>query len=403
MMRLSSDPYDVRNTTSYANYYALPAGATAVTFAILCGLFLLELSERRVQWKLLPLMLAALGLTVYPISVGSGTYFLSQFWNRLLTWSGIPWVSALAIVIYLVLHRDRGFWRAMGIVVLASAAVFIACWAVSALSGGYLAGYMRELLLVQLPSGILSGLRYWITQWLLLICTLLGLWDFVRATVRTRTEARTLKLKNQLVMDNYRSIENNLRESARLRHEFAHRLSALDAMYQTGDMDALGRSLAEWKIQSKEANQVRYTPNVAVNAIVQDAAGRARSAGIEFDAIVSVPEKLGIPDEDICTLLMNLLDNAAEAASLVPPGSKKFIKLRMSVRDGFLAVWCANSYDGTLPTDDRGRIITRKSPADNHGFGLAQMTSVAERYGSILDISRTQTTFTVQTALKLPS
>lgn len=54
-------------------------------------------------------MLAALGLTVYPISVGSGTYFLSQFWNRLLTWSGIPWVSALAIVIYLVLHRDRGF------------------------------------------------------------------------------------------------------------------------------------------------------------------------------------------------------------------------------------------------------------------------------------------------------
>ena len=81
LMRLSSDPYDVRNTTSYANYYALPAGATAVTFAILCGLFLLELSERRVQWKLLPLMLAALGLTVYPISVGSGTYFLSQFWN----------------------------------------------------------------------------------------------------------------------------------------------------------------------------------------------------------------------------------------------------------------------------------------------------------------------------------
>ena len=75
----------------------------------------------------------------------------------------------------------------MGIVVLPSAAVFIACWAVSALSGGYLAGYMRELLLVQLPSGILSGLRYWITQWLLLICTLLGLWDFVRATVRTRT------------------------------------------------------------------------------------------------------------------------------------------------------------------------------------------------------------------------
>ena len=49
-----------------------------------------------------------------------------------------------------------------------------------------------------------------------------------------------------------------------------------------------------------------------------------------------------------------------------------------------------------------GGLLSRKSHPEFHGFGIAKMRALAEKYKSILDISYTDTVFTVQTALKLP-
>ena len=63
---------------------------------------------------------------------------------------------------------------------------------------------------------------------------------------------------------------------------------------------------------------------------------------------------------------------------------------------------CENSFDGRAEKDESGRLCTTKPGRVGHGFGLAQMAAVAERYHSILDVSYTDAAFTVQTALKLP-
>ena len=45
---------------------------------------------------------------------------------------------------------------------------------------------------------------------------------------------------------------------------------------------------------------------------------------------------------------------------------------------------------------------TTKGDAASHGFGLARMRAVAEKYDSILDVSWTDSRFTVQTAPQFP-
>ena len=67
-----------------------------------------------------------------------------------------------------------------------------------------------------------------------------------------------------------------------------------------------------------------------------------------------------------------------------------------------MAVFCENAYDGVLSTDQHGKLRTTKPEPESHGFGLALMKKIAEKYNSILDVSYTDTIFTVQTALKLP-
>ena len=227
-------------------------------------------------------------------------------------------MAALALVGFLVLHRERAFWKALGIVTAWSAGGLAVLGVVSHIRGGYLARYLEDLIL-QIQAGVWSGALYWLIWWLVLVCALLSAWDLARFLGRTQGEARALALKNQLVMENYRALEQKLRESAQLRHGFAHQVTALDAMVQARDWAGLERWVAARKAEA--GDQSRYTEHIAVNAILQDAAARARGLGIPFQVSVAVPRELFVPDEDLCALLMNLLDNALEGAARTPAGA----------------------------------------------------------------------------------
>lgn len=400
VLRLSADPTDQAGTIAHANYYGLPAGASALSAVLLWGLFLLALAHGRRSWALLLPTLAAGLLTVRRLAFGYGAYFLPRALQGPLSSSWLEWLAALLLVAYLIRHRDKTFWRVLGSIAAWSAGALAAAALVSHLRSGYLARYLTYLA-SQLQVGIWSGTLYWLIWWLVLVCAALSAWDLARAIVRAQGAARALALKNQLVMDNYRSIEEKLRESARLRHGFSAQVAALDAAIQSRDWAGVERCLAAWK-RDTGREPARFTEHIAVNAILQDAAGRAKAAGIAFEAAVMVPKSLPIPDEDLCALLINLLDNALEGAARTPAGREKHIRFRMRVEGAFLPILCENTFDGRVETAPDGAVKTTKPDPASHGFGLAQMRAIAEKYDSVLSVSWTDAWFTVQTAPQFP-
>lgn len=396
-VQLTDDPTNQRESIAYANFYAVPAGATALTFVLLTGIFLLGAAYGRVNWRLLLLIFASAQLTVGPLIDGFGSYFFPEWAIEVFSLRVWDVLAALAIAAYLALHRSKRFWRLLGPLAAGSAAALLVCYVVSYFGEGYLARYIPAVL-SEAAAGYWSGLLTWLTLWLELLCALLSGWEMLRSISDTRTRAKALELKNQLVLENYRSLEAKLREGAELRHEFAHRLTVLDAYAKAGDYEAVARSLEEWRGSAADGS-ARYCEHIAVNAMLQDAAARARERGIEFRASAIVPWELNISDDDLCRLLMNMLDNAVEGAERTPEGRRKFVRVRLRSSEGFLAVSCENSFDGRVLPDGRGGLLTTK-PEGTHGLGLAQMRAVAEKYSSVLELSRTDGEFTVQTALK---
>ena len=350
---------------------------------------------------LLPVLAAAL-LTVHRLTRGYGPYFLPQPVQDLFSHRWLEWLAALALLLYLALQRDRAFRRALGALAAWSAGALAAAALFSFPRGGYLSLYLSSLA-EQVLLGFWDGPLYWLNGWLVLVCAALSAWAVVRTLAASRAEASALRLKGNLMMESYRALEAKLREGAAARHETAHRLTAPDALYQTGDWAGLGRLLEELGEQNARLSRTAFSPNFAVNAILQDAEARARAAGIRLEVRADVPEQLPVPVEDLCALLMNLLDNALEAAARVEVPGERFIRFRAAVKDGYFAVRCENSYAGPLAPDERGRLRTTKADPEAHGFGLPQMSAVAEKYGSLLDVSYTDRVFTVQTALKLPA
>lgn len=386
-----------------ANRTALPAGAAALSLALAAGIFLLSISLGKADFSLIPLMIGAAALTVFHLSQAQGAYFLSEPAAMILGDSRMGILIVFALVIYLIMNRKRGFWKQLGIVTAWSAAALAVAYVVSLCRGGPLAIYINNTFTALFNAGYYDGLLYWLTWWLSLTCILISAWNVTISFLDQNTKAHGMEMRNRLLINSYHALEEKITQEDVYHHEARHHLAALTAMLQKKDYDGMEALLKQLQGNNHQPFQTCFTENFTINAILQDAALRAEKANTLFQANVSVPKDLAIPEEDLCCLLMNMLDNALEACTKVTPPGKRQLHIRLSVKHNFFTVWCENTYAGTLIDTKDGGLQTTKSDVSCHGFGIPIMKSIAEKYHSLLDISYTQDgIFLVQTALRIP-
>lgn len=401
LARMSSTWLADGTTIAYANLYSIPAGCFALVFVFVCGLYLLGLAQGKPDHTLLVLALATSLLSVCQIAHGCGNYFLPAPLNRLFTWRGFSLLLPLLLLIWLLLGRRRGTWRQLGWSVLTAGAAVLCVYLISLVRGGYLAWYINDMFVNLFQYGDYSGPLYWITLFLAADSAVIAVFGALRDFARMQADAQTLALKNELTADSYRAAEEKLRENAAMRHEWKNQIAALHLLQQQGDLAALDGYLEELDSRLDHLAPQQYTEHFTINTILQNAAARSETLGVAFHAAAPVPADLSINESDLCTLLLNLLDNAIEAASQVPPPGERRIDCTIKVKQGYLAVKCENAYAGELSLNEEGKLQTTKADRDRHGFGLAQMHAIAKKCGSVLDITYTDDRFTVQTALKL--
>lgn len=221
--------------------YGLPAEMSTRMLILFWGLFLMNAARGTPNWQLLLPMLTAALRTVQHLAVRYQGDALPQ--TVLSALSG-PWLivlAALVMAVYLALQRRRGFWKAFGILTAVSVGGMLALSAFSAVRNHTWADTFAGTAARLLRSGDVVRILYWVTLWAIMICALLAAWELARSILRTQRESQALALRNQLIMDNYRALEQKMRESAALRHEFKHRLLAIDSMLQARDLE-IGRA-----------------------------------------------------------------------------------------------------------------------------------------------------------------
>ena len=116
------------------------------------------------------------------------------------------------------------------------------------------------------------------------------------------------------------------------------------------------------------------------------------AAGIAVEiARMKVPDTLPLTDAELCSLMMNLLDNAVEGASA--PGVKRpYIKLDFSVKEHFFAVSCENA--STMEH-------IQKEAAPGHGLGLKIIRQIVARYDDLLETEYGADFYCVKMAIPL--
>lgn len=68
-----------------------------------------------------------------------------------------------------------------------------------------------------------------------------------------QTQAHSLRLKNKRISENYRFLKEKMAETAALRHEFRHQLTAMDCLCQKDDMEGIHQLLT--RMMQEQADQ----------------------------------------------------------------------------------------------------------------------------------------------------
>lgn len=403
LIRFVPENLDIMESTALANRAAFPAGAATLALVLVFGVFLLSILAQKTDFSLIPLMFAISGLILLQLIRTEGYYFLPQSLTEILGRQEMGFVVVILLFLYLILNRNRHFWKYFGIACAWSAGAFLACLLFSKIHDGYLASYVFTGLIPQLQSGFYDGLLYWLSLWLSFAAALISAFGVLRAFARQQAAAQALEVKNCLVTDSYHALQERIEEDAAARHELHHRLTALDCLCREQDLAGIREVLDQMLREQSQRTGITFTKNPTVNAILQDAAARGARLSVRFDTEIRIPETLNIPETDLCSLLMNILDNALEAAEKVFPEEKRFVTFHLNLNDSCLALLCRNSFTGELKKDKHGNLITTKEDALAHGFGFRQIREISGKYQGILRFhTEEDSIFVLQLALNLP-
>ena len=197
--------------------------------------------------------------------------------------------------------------------------------------------------------------------------------EAVRREIARRTEVRLLVQRGELAQSSFASMRRQHEKVMMLRHVM---MKHFQFLRQTVTDEKAAAYLDELIGENEKIRPVIQSGNEILDVILNGKLGAAADAGIAVElARAKAPESLPLTDAELCSLMMNLLDNALEAAAAAGV-KRRYIKLDMTIRNGYFVFTCENG--ATLDW-------INKKTAPERGLGLKVIRQIVEKYGNLSD------------------
>jgi len=165
-------------------------------------------------------------------------------------------------------------------------------------------------------------------------------------------------------------------------------------------LEELSRTMDRLEFRFKTGNTVVDT---LLNMKYHEIAGTVPDLRMDVDGL-QFPEKLFIQSYDIGIVLGNAVDNAMDACRKLKakePGEEAFIRISSFQKRELFFLKVENSFDGKVVRRPRNEFpVTDKADRENHGIGLINIRSTAEKYQGTMDFKVNGRVFILSVMMK---
>lgn len=189
-------------------------------------------------------------------------------------------------------------------------------------------------------------------------------------------ELQKQKFENERELNYCNMLEDKLRQTDILRHDFKEHLRILEAYIGSDNKSAMDY-LKSIQLKSEEIGITNYTDNRVLNILLSEKQKLCAENKIRFNMHTSNIDLSFIDDIDIVSILSNLLNNAIESCNR---SEKKIININIySMNKSFVVIRMENSCD-KRPIEENGFYKTTKPLEKGHGIGLKSIVKTLKKY-----------------------
>ncbi len=138
------------------------------------------------------------------------------------------------------------------------------------------------------------------------------------------------------------------------------------------------------KVVSSYENTI-HSGNIALDAILARKMRLAVEKDIRITCMADGERLSFLSDIDIYSLFGNILDNSLEAAEKLEDKEKRIISITVESKGYFVSINARNYFAGEVHVED-GKIQTTKEDRMSHGFGIASIRKLVEKYNGSMTI-----------------
>lgn len=216
--------------------------------------------------------------------------------------------------------------------------------------------------------------------------------------IMERSELRERSQLLEMQARQYKTLQEYMQQTARLRHDFRHSVRLITSLAEKGDISSIQKYLSEYTTSLDDTVSVNYCKNAALNALFCYYHEMATSAGIDIDWNITIQEPLSISELDMASLFGNLMENAI-AGCLGVSQEMRYFCLTTEVRHGNrLYIVSTNSFDGQVHKVKEKYYSTKHS---GKGTGLDSISAIAGKYNGSARMSNSDKEFFVDVVLKI--
>ena len=187
---------------------------------------------------------------------------------------------------------------------------------------------------------------------------------------------RLLHEQTQNQMELYQSMKKRYEQQRRFSHDYKNQLNCIQGMIESGQTKEALEYISGLTGNFRQNEMCVNTNHAVVNIMLNQKYQEACDKGIVMTMVSGNLSELTISEEDIVTLLGNLLDNAIEACEKLD--ENKMVQFKMILEEEQLVLSIRNPVKDAVRIKDN-RIVTSKQDKSRHGIGLLNVDSVIRK------------------------
>ena len=160
----------------------------------------------------------------------------------------------------------------------------------------------------------------------------------------------------QIQKEHYRQLSGQVERAREASHDFRQHIRTLQGLAEAEDLTAVREYLDRLEARTDSLQVHVHTNHPVVDAILRFYESEAVRVGADFQISLQLPPVLNFPDDELCILLGNLLENALEACQRQTDDSR-FINLRANVRQSTQLLETNADGESTLPAGNQSSHI----------------------------------------------